>query len=197
MANRRHFRLCLRLMPWTTLYLQIALLSKVSGAMDDGKGPFLPVNPSNVWIYASYTSGYGPPHSDTTVVQLEGELIAGEQYWSMQWLSGPFRVGDDGNLWFRMNDSMKASVAQFKQTLVDNPELTNSRYYQQASFLYDLSPDHQDILLYDFSAPVIKDTSLTAGLDYAVLGEYIRAMESSVYIMAWKIGEPAPNQCMF
>ena len=162
---------------------------------------FFPVHKDNIWIYSSYSHGYGPPSRDTTACTLSSRILDGEQYWlfSLSILppGEPFRVDEEGNLWFRMREEGADAISRFRQWLDEYPELKESQYYQQSPLFKDLHPEQKDLLVYDFDGVMPDPGSPTFESDRLLGGIYFEELQYVFGEMIMKRGEPSPNRRIF
>lgn len=161
------------------------------------EGPFLPIEDGNIWIYASHSHGYGPPSVDTTAWIPRRTVIDGGQYWELGWFSGPFRLDDYGDLWYRQNERTRETVERFLNRLDDNPLLRSSEFYQKSRLFSDLNVELEDVLVVEFDGPVADVESPTADLDMEVFHQYVWELQWALPMGIWKLAEPAPNQRSF
>ena len=168
----------------------------------DSSGPFLPVHEGNIWIMA-VSAPWDSPNVDFSAYVLErGEVIDGKQYWDweghralpMFW--SPFRVDEKG-VWELIQDRWTSdAVNELLIWLDENPELRESQYYQESSFLKSLKPDQKELLLYDFYGAAFDfGNSSTPELDYALMDQQRVVFEIERYVDGSK--GRAPNQLSF
>ena len=124
-------------------------------------------------------------------------MIDGGQYWELGWFSGPFRLDDHGDLWYRQNERTRETVERFLNRLDDNPLLRSSELYQKSWLFSDLSVELEDVLVVEFDGPVADVESPTADLDMEVFHQYVWELQWALPMGIWKLAEPAPNQRSF